>query len=735
LIAEKNKSKNLSLQTIFYLKRKIIHIASIQLFISLVVMTLLGLSVVKAQTPKKTPIDLDAFVQQLVGQQTEDINYEDAYESLLQLYTNPLDLNHCTKADLQSLFILSEYQIKNFFDYRDKNGKFLTLYELQAIEGFDRMTFEALLPFVEVRDVGLTIDGTSILHRMWHDKDNRFLLLRYENVLQQRKGYSQAVPNSRGELPTRYLGDPSRLYGRFRSSHTNDYSYGFTVEKDAGEQLAWNPEKKQYGMDFYSYHITVYNRGRFKTITAGDYVIQVGQSLLLAGGFQTGKGADPTTTVRRGTRGIIPYTSLVESGFFRGGAFTYEVNKQIDFTGFYSNFNYDATLRSTANVSDSLQMNDGSADTEQLAGTLRQLGFHRTTSELAAKGTINEQVIGGNLTYRSKSKNFTVGTTAINAQYDIPLQRVPREYNQFEFQGKNNLLLGVDYTYNWNNFSFFGEGGRSESGGIGVINGIVASLSKTVEFSTLYRKYERNFHSFFGQAIGENSRNINEEGIYWGIKIKPNRQWQLAAYYDQFIFPWARFRADAPTAGDEWLGRITYSPSKTVTMYAQYREELKPRNQAGNVEKIDFVTPTTRANYIFNIDVKTSPTVMLRSRVQGSQFSQANTTYGFAVMQDVNFDFAKFDVATRFCLFDADDFDNRQFMYEKDVLYAFAIPTFYGRGMRAYVVLRLKATRKLDFWFKYGYTRYDNRNTIGSGLEEINGNIREDIRTQMRIKF
>ncbi|MCS7004708.1 MAG: helix-hairpin-helix domain-containing protein [Cytophagales bacterium] len=708
-------------------------------------------TIVIAQTPKRPEIDVDDFIQNLFNLQDEEADYESFYEAMLQMYTDPLDLNRATREDLQNLFILTEYQINSFLKYRAKNGKLLTIYELQAIEGFDRATFQKLLPFVEVRDAGMAADASSIFRRMLQNDNNRFLMLRYARTLQTKRGYRPEIKNG-------YLGDPDQLYARFLSRNTQDFSYGFTLEKDAGERFFWSPPRRYMGIDFFSYHLTLYNRGRWKTISLGDYQLQIGQGLLLTGGFQVGKGAEPTATLRRNTLGILPYTSLLETRFFRGAAATYELSSNVEVTSFYSDKYIDAGIRenrttfSAAEELDSLAIltEEGIQNIDEVSefsATLRQFGMHRTASELAAYKTLREQVVGTNIHYKSPNKRFMAGLTALNTLFSIPIQREPTDYNQFEFQGKNNFVIGADYAWSIQNTSFFGEIGRSQSGGIGIIQGLASSLAKTVEFAAFYRNYQKNFHTLYGRAIGENSRNINEEGFYMGLKYSPSRQWQFALYYDQFRFPWLKFRVDAPTAGDEWLFRATYRPSRTITLYFQARQEDKPRNLADNITRIDYPTPTTRRNYMVNADYRASEKIHLRSRVQWSDFSQIDldtrrtkTTYGYAIMQDITWDItSNFELAARFANFDTDDFDNRQFAYEKDVLYAFAIPAYYGRGWRNYYVIRWKITRKIDFWCKYAYFLYqrtpNDNNTIGSGLEQINGNQKTDIRAQLRFKF
>ena len=126
----------------------------------------------------------------------------------------------------------------------------------------------------------------------------------------------------------------------------------------------------------------------------------------------------------------------------------------------------------------------------------------------------------------------------------------------------------------------------------------------------------------------------------------------------------------------------------------------------------------------------------IRSRLQWSSFSfEEAETYGFAVVQDFNFEFGKFKIGTRFALFEADDFENRQFAYERDVLYAFSIPSYSGVGIRNYVLVQYGLSKKLDIWLRMGRTIRNDVESIGSGRDKIEGNHRTDIKAQVRYVF
>jgi len=89
----------------------------------------------------------------------------------------------------------------------------------------------------------------------------------------------------------------------------------------------------------------------------------------------------------------------------------------------------------------------------------------------------------------------------------------------------------------------------------------------------------------------------------------------------------------------------------------------------------------------------------------------------------------------RYGIFDTDSYNSRIYAYENDVLYTFTIPAYYNRGTRTYLTLRYKIKKGIDIWLRYGLTYYDNLNVISSGLEEIQGNHKSEIKAQIRFKF
>src|SRR6476469_8383860 len=289
----------------------------------------------QAQDYVRRPPDLDRLTQELFAEiQSDEVPYEDLYETLLQYYQTPINLNTATREELRSLLLLNENQITTLLKHREVNGDLLSVYELQSIEGYDLRTITRILPFVSVQTGGTNTSRGNLWQRIARE-DNNALYLRYERVLQQRQGYTPPTIYQ-GQPTTRYLGSADKMLIRYRVSHTKDFSVGFSMEKDAGEQIVWNPKNGQFGADYVSAHLLLQERGKLKALALGDYQLQFGQGLLLSSGLGVGKGAETITTLRRSSVGVRAYSSLLENTFFRGAAATYQVTPTVQASAFAS---------------------------------------------------------------------------------------------------------------------------------------------------------------------------------------------------------------------------------------------------------------------------------------------------------------------------------------------------------------------------------------------------------------
>lgn len=662
-----------------------------------------------SQSPPKTPIDMEAFMERLFPIQEEDLDYESIYEVLFQLYLNPIDINRADAEILQATYLLNPSQISQLISYRNQFGSLLSLYELQAVPEFDLQTIENLAPFITTGDSGLK--GKKFWDRI-KAEEQAYVLFRHQRTWETRKGFTPADISSNGTVSSRYLGDPNTIYLRFRIQHPRDFSMGITLDKDAGEQFTWDGKTARYGFNFLSFHFTRYFVGKWKTIALGDFQAAFGQGLVFGAGYTLGKGAETVPTVRRSSIGILPYTAALEFGFFRGVGITRQLeNWQVSVVA--SHAGRDGRINASLDSLDT---------TSEIITTFNQSGLHRTPSEVATKNQFEETNLGGNVQYAHPSGKLQVGANSLFSKFDRPWIRTPQIYNMFEFSGQSNFVSSLYFNYNWKNFFLFGESSVSQSGGSGTVLGFVSSLSKQVEFSLLWRKYDRDFHSFYASGFAENTRPINEQGVYLGLQVKPDKRWKINAYYDYFKFPWLRYRVYAPSSGYEWLGRISYQPTRNLTTFLQLRKEQKDRNMSdtGNPALPYLVQPIKKLNGMISLENQLSRHLFLRSRILVSSVKiQEETTHGFMILQDVDYGNANWRLTGRVAFFDTESYDNRLYAFENNVLWTFSIPAFSGQGMRYYVLGQYKITLKLTAYLRFSRTSYTDRDEISSGLQAI----------------
>jgi hypothetical protein len=665
-----------------------------------------------AQQPPQQEIDLESFMERLFPVQDEDLDYEAIYEVLLQLYLNPLHINRANAETLASSYLLDPRQISNLIDYRTKFGPLISLYELQAVPGFDLKTIEQILPFLTIGN-GTSIQTQSLWERIINE-EQAYFLFRNRRTWETRKGFTPADTSATGKISSRYLGDPNEFYLRFRIQHARDFSLGFTLDKDPGESFTWDGKTARYGFNFFSFHFTKYYLGKWKTIALGDFQAQFGQGLVFGAGYSLGKGAETVPTVRRSSVGILPYTAALEFGFFRGVGLTYQSGKW-----------QSSLIASYAPRDGRAASSLDTLSTEDLTiSSFNQSGLHRTPNELETKNQFREISLGGNVQYSSASGKFQTGTNYLFTRFDRAWIKESTLYNQFDFAGQSNSVGSLYLNYNWKNFFLFGESAISQSGGKGNVVGFVSSLSKEVDFSLLWRKYDKDFHSFYANAFSESTRPANEQGVYLGIQIKPIPKWKINAYYDFFKFPWLRYRLYAPSKGYEWLTRISFQPNRNLTVFFQIREEQKERNLSDSEEPaLPYqVRPLNKINGLLSFEHQVSKAFFFRSRILFSRvIYDDQKSSGFMVLQDAQYSFNKFRITGRIALFDTDDYDTRLYAFENNVLWTFSIPAFSGQGMRYYLLAQYQINSQFTTYFRFSRTSYTDREIIGSGLQEIDG--------------
>ncbi len=668
--------------------------------------------------------DVQNMVEDIIQNSADDTPFDlnTTFENLNAYIKHPLNLNEVNKEDLENLHILSSLQIEEFIEYRKINGNFIAVYELQSIPSWDLKTIKILQAFITT-NTNPFFNQTNLRKLIF--SGNNDLYFRTERVIETKKGYTVPDTSSTGTISTRYIGNPLYHYLRFRHTNGTNITYGFTAEKDAGEPFFTGANSK--GFDFYSAHFFLKNFNKtFKTIALGDYKLNLGQGLIHFNNFANGKGF-LVMNLRKNGATITPYTSVNEVNYLRGAATTLQIAKKTELTIFGSHKKTDANTQI-----DTISSNDP----ELVASSIQLSGFHRTNAEIADRNQLTITSVGFSLKQRMNN-----GHIAFNSMYngfDKPISNGTDLY-KLPLQNTSNFFNNsVDYSYYYKNFLFFGETAVDKFGKIATLESVLITLDKKLDISILHRSFSPAYQALMPLPYAESLSGRNENGLYTGIEIRPNRFWTISAFADIWNNPWLRFNVDAPTQGREYFSRLTYYRKREMEAYVQLRSKTTQINQPSNETKTNSIIDQTRSQVRMHLSNKLSKVLELRNRIELSWYkSQEIRSRGFMTYQDVIYKPLSSPIALsmRYTLFDIDDYNSRIYAYEDDVSYSFSIPGFYNKGSRYYIILNYKGIRHMNIEAYWSRTTYTNINTIGSSLEEIKGNTRSEAKIQVKYQF
>lgn len=684
----------------------------------------LGLALLLVPVPAPAQVLPDtATVDDVLERTLEDVDPEagdpeQLAETLVRLAETPLDPNTASAEELAYIPAFGPALALAIVRHRERFGPFRTLAALQRVEGVTETVLAAARPYLAL--------GTSPTR----DPPRKLLGgLRYEILQRITRRLDLGRGFDRDTTRTTYRGSPERLYTRFRARNRR-LGLNLTLEKDPGEAFEWNPATRTYGYDHVSGHLALTGLGPLHTLIVGDFTADFGQGVVLWRSFAPGKGRE---AVQAGTRlgpGLRPYGSAEENRFFRGLAVAVRPVPSLTVSGFVSRRRVDATVA----------LPDTASPAAVVAG-ISTSGLHRTPTELARKGTLQETVAGGDATLRLGPARL--GVTGYHATFDPPLRPEAAPYRHFDLRGRRASMLGLHGLVPLAaGLTLFGEMARAPGGVPGGLGGLHARLSDRAAVVALARHFPKDFVSPYGFAFGErHGATRNETGFYLGVQLHPHRHWRLAGYVDQYHFPWLRFGVPRPTAGYEVRLVAEYHPRWWLYAYVQARTETDedgvPATDAGG-RLLDAVRPATRQSLRLHGDYAFSRTLRLRARAEVTRafLAGGSATHGVLLYQDVQWHLhPRLRLDTRLAFFDTDDFETRVFAYEHDLRYTLHVPAFSGQGQRFYVLATLLPASHFSIQIKYAATHFENVETVGTGLDETTGNRLRELRFQIHWRF
>lgn len=646
-------------------------------------------------------------------------DFSELQEEWLSLSQHPVNLNSAREEDLRRVPGLSELQIKSIMEYKASYGEIFSVYELMAIPEFDSLDIQKIQPYLIVLPV-VSNPRFSLKNLFRYGRHS--LLVRYGQSFPSSEAYRAADPETGAEVEPVYPGNPHHYYFRYSFSWHDKIQIGLAGEKDPGEQFFLGSQSR--GMDYYSGYLSLSNMGILKNLTIGTFRAGFGQGLTFGSGSALGNAPGllsglVSIPMAKGS------TSVSESNYLKGLTATFKIRK-VELTAFVSYHGVDANILTRDSLSGKVLQ----------VSSLISSGYHRTKSELEDRHAMTELLTGGN--FNVTGKFFRIGASAYFSKWSASLSPKLRPYNQFTLTGSECFAYGLDYQFRLNSLFLFGEISRCQSGTFAFLAGLDAEPDARVKMRIIFRHYPAAYVNPRARAFGQQSSNTNESGLYAALQAELHPKLTVSVYADLYRYPWLRYQSSRPTRAVEFGLQLSSPLTKTCNFNARYYYSKNSSNSSLEDSNSEKIVEAGRQNLRFTIDWIPLPEISLKSRVEVNLTTgdeQAVRT-GYLICQDIHYRPEKFPVGAilRYSLFDIPTYGERIYIYEPDVLYGYAVPAFYGKGMRFCLLVNGKVNRHLKCWVKAGMTTYFDRKVIGSGKDMVNADTKWDLTIQFMIQ-
>jgi hypothetical protein len=622
----------------------------------------------------------------------DETGIKELQEDLDHFRKHPINLNKATPEEFRKLHILTDLQIDAFIRYRKELGNLISIYELQSVPGWDLITIDAILPYVSIDN------NSSLIDKQY--KKTQSLKFDIYRILEKSKGYDTSLKNH-------YLGDSFGLLLTYSNRFSKSLQFGFTASKDPGEPFLKAPNNT--GFDFYSFRLQIQNLGVIKNLVVGDYTVSLGQGLIYWQSLSFSKYADITSIKKQGEI-IGAYQSANEFNFKRGVAVTVQKNN-FEFSSFLS------FKRISGHVN---------SDTADFFTSLLTNGYHRTLSEINQKNNVSLFSVGGNISFHKGY--FNLGLNTAFDYFSKPFIKSAAPYNYYAFSGKKLFNNSISYSYTYYNMHVFGEFAIDKDFHKAIVQGILLSLSKTVDFSLLYRNLPPQYQSVFGKAYTENSQPSNESGLNTGIVVKPFHNLKISANVDYYQSPWLKYRVDAPSNGSNYLVQMQYVPSQKFEFIINYKNKSTYLNTPDS--NTNYLIVARSEHWIIGSNWKLCKETALKfqlefmNNIQDTSFSKGFLLY-LEVRKRLN---RKFQVDGRVQYIGSPG----STIYSYYNTYsASSLSALKGTGYNYYIILKYEPFKAIGIRVLFNKTIYKDRNSIGSGTDLIPGNKRSEVHLQI----
>jgi hypothetical protein len=654
------------------------------------------------------------------GVEWQDEDMEDLIYRLNDIANNPYPVRELTIQKLAELPFLTEILISEILHW-------ITINELLTHENLAR---SQLLGSIELELINYFVAFDTFLYDNQIRPVNRSLKSKLKKPLiftdfKFKTTYPTAI-GYKGNTPY-YLGNSFRLEDRLWISESN-YSMHLSRSKLPGENMDYPLQS-----GFSSFHLKLSNPltrrndkeiiFQVREVLIGDFQIRMGHGLIARNG-----------TMRVGTESLsnqsgllsssVPYRSTTSGKFLRGIATQFSISNT-DFQLFYS-----VRDLSTSTFDENMFYLPG------------WISKRTTISEVERFRNISLSTMGfsGSSNFQIKSHRVNITTQILDHTFNQPILNRSGYLNSFGFEGVNSREYSTFISFhslNWTSSLEFATGNSDNRAFLQRVNFRKDDLTAGFWF----RYYSPGFRSVLGSGPAAFGGSTNESGVGIWLKYRHSRNQQFRIFADSYRSLIPRTGSIMPIYGSEQ--QVNYSRRlnliSTLELRVRSRSQLNGQIFRDHFEREYYNRQKSRnVSYRATFQHRPSRNIYIHSKVDyniNKNESGEISPKGIGVSQLIRYKFRKVDVYVSQNVFNTDDFSQRIFNYEYDLIQSLSIPSYYGQGQRSYFMIHLEPLKQIVIRFKVGYTKYFDRAIIGSGNDQTDKNYRYDYGFQLRLKI
>lgn len=290
----------------------------------------------------------------------------------------------------------------------------------------------------------------------------------------------------------------------------------------------------------------------------------------------------------------------------------------------------------------------------------------------------------------------------------------------------NNSLA---YQYRIRSFSLFGETANFK-------NKLASTFffnyeaSDNVYIKSNVRWFSSGYHSQHSSTTQHNSTISDEKGASLLVGWQDYKN-QFSIQSDIYQHALPKFQNHLASFGRISEIQYTYTPSDSLRIKLRYRFKTQTKDKTNAL--LDQRIQTKQHQFSSQFKFKPLPFLILTTQLNWN--SNPNSS-GYLIAQDFKFTRDKTSyLAGRLSIVNSPDWNNRFYLYEADVLYAFSIPVYHKQAFKTYVLYNYNFNQHWNFWCKYSFVIYPKEESLGSGKQTINTNYKSNMKWQVQFTF